>query len=230
MRRTLEDGTDQTGNIPDDLAPDELTLEKAEELFSKKSSEVVLGIDPDTNHHVYAKNGRFGPYVQLGESGEASTKMASLFPNDKLEEVTLERAMKLLSLPRFVGPIEGEEVWAYNGKFGPYIKRGKDSRTLSGGHEQLFTLTLEQADALLKEPKQARGRTTKEPVAVFTYPDRAEIKLLDGRFGLYLTDGALNAYLKRDDDAQVLDAAGIRNIFEERGKPPKAKEIGRAHV
>ena len=223
MRRTLVDGTDQTGNIPDDLAPDELTLEKAEELFSKKSSELVLGIDPDSNHHVYAKNGRFGPYVQLGESGEASTKMASLFPNDKLEEVTLERAMKLLSLPRFIGPIEGEEVWAYNGKFGPYIKRGKDSRTLSGGHEQLFTLTLEQADALLKEPKQARGRTTKEPVAVFTYPDRAEIKLLDGRFGLYLTDGTLNAYLKRDDDAQALDAAGIRNIFEERGKPPKAK-------
>jgi DNA topoisomerase I len=226
MRRSTEEGTDQTGNIPDDLAPDELTLEKAEELFSKKSSEAVLGVDAGTGLNVYAKNGRFGPYVQLGESGEPNTKMASLFPNEKLEELSLERALKLLSLPRFVGMVEGEEVWAFNGKFGPYIKRGKDSRTLSGGHEQLFTLTLEQAEALLKEPKQARGRTTKEPVAVFNYPDRGAIQLLDGRFGLYLTDGTLNAYLKREDNAQTLDAAGIRNIFEERGKPPKSKAKG----
>jgi DNA topoisomerase I len=221
MKRNV-DGADQTGNIPDDLAPDELTLEKAEELFNKRSSETELGTDATTGHKVYAKNGRFGPYVQLGESGEATTKMASLFPNEKLEDVNLERALKLLSLPRFIGSLDGEEVWAYNGKFGPYIKRGKDSRSL-GGHEQLFSLSLSEADAILKQPKQARGRATKEPVAVFNYPDRKAINLLDGRFGLYLTDGELNAYLKREDNAQTLDAAGIRSIFEERGKPPKSK-------
>jgi DNA topoisomerase-1 len=224
MRRTKDDGSDQTGNIPEDLAPDELTQEKAEELFSKKSSEAALGTDPNTNEQVYAKNGRFGPYVQLGENGEPGTKMASLFPNEKLEDVTLERALKLLSLPRFVGAVDGEEVWAHNGKFGPYIKRGKDSRTLPGGHEQLFTIGLEGAKELLDAPKQARGRTQKEPVAIFNYPDRAAIQLLDGRFGLYLTDGALNAYLKREDNAQTLDAAAIRSIFEERGKPPKSKQ------
>ncbi len=226
MKRTAADGQDQTGNIPDDLAPDELTLEKAEELFNKRSSEAVLGVDPATEQNVYAKNGRFGPYVQLGESGGATTKMASLFPNEKLEDLTLERAMKLLSLPRFVGNIEGEEVWAFNGKFGPYIKRGKDSRTLPGGHEQLFTLSLVDAEALLKEPKQARGRTAREPLQVFSYPDRTAIQLLDGRFGLYLTDGELNAYLKREDNAQTLDAAAIRGIFEDRAKPPKSKQKG----
>jgi DNA topoisomerase I len=222
MKRTTTEGQDQTGNIPDDLPPDELTFEKAEELFSKRSSEAELGVDAATGEKVYAKNGRFGPYVQLGESGGATTKMASLFPNEKLEDVNLERALKLLSLPRFVGNLEGEEVWAYNGKFGPYIKRGKDSRTL-GSHEQLFSITINEADAILKQPKQARGRATKEPVAVFNYPDRKPINLLDGRFGLYLTDGELNAYLKREENAQVMDAASIRSIFEERAKPPKSK-------
>ena len=213
---------EENGNIPDDLAPDELTLEKAEELLTKKSSERAIGTDPDTQQPVYAKNGRFGPYVQLGENGAANLKNASLFPNDKLEELTLERALLLLSLPRHVGDLEGEEVWGYNGKFGPYIKKGKDSRSLTK-HDELFSVSLDEAAALFAQPK-TRGRgAPKEPVQIFEYADRKAINLLDGRFGLYLSDGELNAYLRREDNTQVLDAAAVRQIFEERGKPPKAK-------
>ncbi|MFN3266499.1 MAG: type I DNA topoisomerase [Deinococcales bacterium] len=213
---------EETGNIPDDLAPDELTLEKAEELFSKRSSERPLGTDPVSGLPVFAKNGRFGPYVQLGESGTATTKNASLFPNDKLEELSLERALQLLSLPRHIGDLDGEEVWGYNGKFGPYLKKGKDSRSLAK-HDDLFTVSLEQAKALFDQPK-TRGRgSPKEPVQVFEFADRKPINLLDGRFGLYLTDGELNAYLRREDNAQTLDADAVRRIFEERGKPPKSK-------
>ncbi len=212
---------EENGNIPDDLAPDELSLEKAEELLTKRSSERAIGTD-ENGTPVYAKNGRFGPYVQLGETGSANLKNASLFPNDKLEDLTLERALLLLSLPRHVGDLEGEEVWGYNGKFGPYLKKGKDSRSL-GKHDELFTVTLEQAKGIFAQPKtQGRG-TPKEPVQRFEYPDRATINLLDGRFGLYLSDGELNAYLRREDNAQALDADAVRRIFEERGKPPKAK-------
>lgn len=213
---------EENGNIPDDLAPDELTLEKAEELFLKRSSERPLGTDAATGLPVFAKNGRFGPYVQLGESGGANTKNASLFPTDKLEELSLERALLLLSLPRHVGDLDGEEVWGYNGKFGPYLKKGKDSRSL-GKHDELFSINLEQAKALFDQPK-TRGRgSPKEPVQVFEFTDRKPINLLDGRFGLYLTDGELNAYLRREDNAQTLDADAVRRIFEERGKPPKSK-------
>jgi DNA topoisomerase I len=213
---------EENGNVPDDLAPDELTLEKAEELFSKRSSERPLGTDTATGLPVYAKNGRFGPYVQLGESGAANTKNASLFPTDKLEELSLERALLLLSLPRHVGELEGEEVWGFNGKFGPYLKKGKDSRSL-GKHDELFTVTIEQAKALFDQPK-TRGRgSPKEPVQVFSFADRQPINLIDGRFGLYLSDGEMNAYLKREDNAQALDADAVRRIFEERAKPPKSK-------
>jgi DNA topoisomerase I len=213
---------EENGNIPDDLAPDELSLEKAEELLSKRSSDRIIGIDSQTNQNVYAKNGRFGPYVQLGETGTATLKNASLFPSDKLEDLTLDRAMLLLSLPRHVGDLEGEEVWGYNGKFGPYLKKGKDSRSLTR-HDELFTVSIEEAAGIFAQPK-TRGRgTPKEPVQRFEYTDRAPINLLDGRFGLYLSDGELNAYLRREDNAQALDAASVRNIFEERGKPPKAK-------
>jgi DNA topoisomerase I len=213
---------EENGNIPDDLAPDELSLEKAEELLSKRSADRIIGIDSQTNQNVYAKNGRFGPYVQLGETGTPTLKNASLFPSDKLEELSLERAMLLLSLPRHVGDLEGEEVWGYNGKFGPYLKKGKDSRSLTR-HDELFSVTIEEATGIFAQPK-TRGRgTPKEPVQRFEYTDRAPINLLDGRFGLYLSDGELNAYLRREDNAQALDAASVRSIFEERGKPPKAK-------
>ncbi len=208
--------------IPDDLAPDELNREKAEELLTKRSSEQVLGTDPVSALQIYAKNGRFGPYVQLGENGATNVKMASLFPNDTLEDLTLERALLLLSLPRHVGDLDGEEVWGYNGKFGPYLKKGKDSRSL-GKHDELFTVDIAQAKAIFEQPK-TRGRgTPKDPVQIFEYTDRLPIKLLDGRFGLYLSDGELNAYLRREDNAQTLDADAVRSIFEERGKPPKSK-------
>jgi DNA topoisomerase I len=149
-------------------------------------------------------------------------RSASLLPGDKLEDITLERALKLLSLPRLVGQFEGEEVWAHNGKFGPYIKAGKDSRSLTN-HEELFTLSEEQAEAILRQPK-LRGRAQPKPaVQTFEFEDRKPIELRDGRFGLYLTDGEMNAWLRANDNPDNLDADRARDIFNERAKPPKGK-------
>jgi DNA topoisomerase-1 len=214
---------DARGNIPDDLAPDELTLEKSAELMGAKAAERVIGLDPRSGLPITAKSGRFGPYVSLGES----VKNASLLPGDKLEDITLERALQLLSLPREVGVLDGEEVWAFNGKFGPYLKKGPqdgkgDSRSLSN-HDQLFTVTIEEARALFAQPK-TRGRAQpKAPMAVYEYPERRPIQLLDGRFGPYLTDGELNAWLRANDNVSAMTAERALEIMNERGKPPKSK-------
>nr|WP_246351637.1 type I DNA topoisomerase [Deinobacterium chartae] len=208
---------EETANIPADLAPDELDLERAEELLRTAQGERVLGTDPGTGLPVLARAGRYGPYVQLGEDTPPA-KTASLLPGDKLEALTLERALELLSLPRFVGKLDGEEVWAYNGRYGPYLKKGSDSRNL-GSHEQLFTVTLEEAERLFQQPKARRG--AKGPLRVFEYPDREPIELREGRFAPYLTDGQLNASLRSGEDPLELSAAEARDILGERGKPPK---------
>ncbi|MFC4455630.1 type I DNA topoisomerase [Deinococcus sonorensis] len=208
-------------NIPEDLAPDELTLERAQELMSRPSGDQVLGQDPETGLPVIAKAGRFGPYVQLGDTTPPS-RTASLFPTDDLNTLTLERALQLLTLPRLVGTLEGEEVWALNGKFGPYLKRGTDSRSLTS-HEQLFTVTLPEAEALFQQPR-FRGRgATAGPLKSFEYPDRTAISLRSGRFGPYLTDGERNATLRKGEDGPDLSADDARSILEERGKEPKKK-------
>lgn len=220
---------EERATLPEDLTPDELTLERAEELLSRPSGERVLGEDPDSGLKVIAKAGRYGPYVQLGEENPPQ-RTASLFPEpeDDLNSITLERALELLTLPRFVGQIEGEEVWAYNGKFGPYLKRGKDSRSLSNdaaGRAKLFSVTQEEAEALFKQPKQfGRRGAAAAPLAQFEYPDRATITLKSGRFGPYLTDGEKNATLRKGEDGEALDADLARSIMEERGKEPKKKE------
>jgi DNA topoisomerase I len=214
---------EQTGPVPDDVAPDELTLEMAEKFLTERANERVIGSDPETNLEITARSGRFGPYVRLGALDDKDHgRSASLLPGDKLEDITLERALKLLSLPRLVGQFEGEEVWAHNGKFGPYIKAGKDSRSLTN-HEELFTLTVEQAEAILRQPK-LRGRAQPKPaVQTFEFEDRKPIELRDGRFGLYLTDGEMNAWLRANDNPDNLDADRARDIFNERAKPPKGK-------
>ena len=217
---------DTKGNIPEELAPDELTLEKAEELLSRPSGDRVIGEDPGSGLPVVAKAGRFGPYVQIGEENPP-LRTASLFPADDLGTLGLDRALKLLSLPRMVGTSEGEEIWAYNGKYGPYLKRGNDSRSLSF-HEQLFTTSLLEAEALFMQPRFGRGRgVAAAPLASYEYPDRAAITLKSGRFGPYLTDGERNATLRKGEDQASLTAEDARSIFEERGKEPK-KKVGKA--
>ncbi|GGM14132.1 type I DNA topoisomerase [Deinococcus aerophilus] len=216
----MQRGEDKA-NLPEDLAPDELTAEKAEEIMSRPSGDRTLGTDEATGHPVVARAGRYGPYVTLGAENPP-IRTASLFPTDDLATLSLPRALKLLSLPRLVGTSEGEEVWAMNGKYGPYLKRGGDSRSLTG-HEELFTVTLAQAEALFMQPRFGRGRTPAPPLSTYKYEGRPDIVLKSGRFGPYLTDGARNATLRKGESEGTLNAERALEILEERGKEPKGK-------
>jgi DNA topoisomerase I len=228
------DGT--RANIPDDLPPDELTLDKARELLANPAgAEHELGRHPDTDRRVVAKNGRFGPYVTevLEEEVPKGTKArtSSLFKSMSLETITLDEAVRLLSLPRRVGddPETGEEIQAANGRYGPYIRRGKESRSLEH-EEQLFEITLDEAAARLREPKR-RGR------AAATAPLRElgedpetkkQVVVKDGRFGPYVTDGDTNATLRKDDDpgeVTLLRAAEL--LAEKRAKGPAPKKTAK---
>ncbi|MDA8196825.1 MAG: type I DNA topoisomerase [Actinomycetota bacterium] len=193
---------DRSAPIPDGMAPDELTFEVAVELLEKGSGDRVLGVDPDTNLPVMVKVGRFGPFVQLGEAellgkGE-KPKTASLFKSMAPETISLDEALRLLSLPRLVGVEEGggEEVFATNGKFGPYIKKGRTSRSLES-EEQIFTITLGEALELIAQPQSRGGRRSATSVEVGVDPDGRKITLRSGRFGPYVTDGEVNATVKQ---------------------------------
>ena len=161
---------DDRASIPEDLAPDELTVERAEELLAAPSNDRVLGTDPETGLDVSVKAGRFGPYVQLGEAGEGGgpgkPRTSSLFSTMDPATLTFEQALELLRIPRVVGtdPETGEEMVAHNGKFGPYLKRGTDTRSLAS-EDQLLTVTLAEAQAMFAQPKQRRGRTGGGPAA-----------------------------------------------------------------
>ena len=158
----------QRVNVPGDIAPDELTPERAAELFDQPNSDVALGTDPDTGHQIVAKSGRFGPYVTevLPEGATGKPRTSSLLKSMALDTVTLEDALRLLTLPRTLGELDGEPVTAQNGRYGPYVKKGTDSRSLDG-EEQLFTLTLAEAKELFDQPK-ARGRRAAAPAAAGT--------------------------------------------------------------
>ncbi|WP_412028033.1 type I DNA topoisomerase [Deinococcus yunweiensis] len=212
----------EKANLPEGMAPDELTAENAEELMSRPTGDRVIGTDDATGHPVVARAGRYGPYVTLGAENPP-VRSASLFPSDDLTTLTLERALKLLSLPRLVGTSEGEEVWALNGKYGPYLKRGSDSRSLTT-HEQLFEVGIHEAEALFLQPRFGKGRAAAAPpLRSFEYPGRASIVLKSGRFGPYLTDGERNATLRKGEDEGTLTADRALEILEERGKEPKKK-------
>ena len=206
---------DERAPIPDDLAPDELTPERAEELLATPSTDRTLGNDPATGLPVLVRSGRYGPYVQLGEDAGASDgrarnrkpARASLFKTMDPETVTLEDALRLLSLPRAVGtdPATGEEITAQNGRFGPYLKKGSDSRSLDS-EEQLFTITLEEALAVYAQPKRRRGQRSTAPLRELG-PDPASgapIVLKEGRFGPYVTDGAVNVSLPRAETVEEI--------------------------
>jgi DNA topoisomerase I len=196
---------EDTVSVPESIAPDELTPEKALQLLAAPKGDVPLGTDPESTLPVYVKQGRYGPYVQLGDaSDEQKPKTQSLFRTMKPEAVTLEQALDLLKLPRTLGKSpDGEEIVAVNGKYGPYLTKGKESRNLDKDDEtKLLTITLPEALALFDQPKQYRGRgAPKPPLATFGVDPVSgkDIVLKEGRFGLFVTDGETNASLRKGD-------------------------------
>ena len=222
----LERGEDRA-SIPDGTAPDELDLPKAVELLEIGSGPSELGSDPDSGRAVYLKSGRFGPYVQLGENGE-EPKMKSLLPGMVPEEVQLEDALKLLRLPREVGrdPAKDEPVLADFGRYGPYLKRGSDTRSLESP-EQIFDIGLEKALEILATPKKGGFRRSAPKVLkeLGKNPAGEEVKLLDGRYGPYVTDGTTNASLPKGSDPEELTMERALELLEERAKrAPKRKK------
>src|SRR5690348_6470621 len=213
----------QRVNVPDDIAPDELTVEKAEELFNQPNGDVLLGTDPDSGREIVAKAGRFGPYVTevLPEGAPASAKprTGSLLKSMALDTVTLEQALKLLSLPRTLGELDGEPVTVQNGRYGPYAKRGTDSRSLES-EEQLFTLTLAEAKELFAQPK-TRGRRTGAAAPPLRElgedPETGKPMVIkDGRFGPYVTDGETNASLRKGDEVASITIQRAAELLADR--------------
>jgi len=221
-------------NVPEDLPPDELTLAKARELFANPAGEEIdLGTHPDTGLRVVAKNGRFGPFVTetLPEDAPKSAKprTGSLFKSMTLETITLDDAVKLLSLPRVVGTdAEGVEITAQNGRYGPYLKKGTDSRSIDS-EEKLLTITLDEALAIYAQPKQ-RGRAAasaplkelgNDPVS------GAPVVVKAGRFGEYVTDGEYNATLRKDDSVEELTLDRAAELLAERRAKGPAKKAAK---
>ncbi|GAB2962630.1 type I DNA topoisomerase [Nonomuraea fastidiosa] len=230
-------------NVPEDMTPDELTAEKAEELFSRPTGDRELGHDPVTGHLIVAKDGRYGPYVtevlpeppadedapkrRTKKADAPKPRTSSLFKSMSLDTITLEDALKLLSIPRVVGELEGEEVVAHNGKFGPYLKKGTDSRSLAS-EEELLTVTIEQAKELFAQPKQrGRGRAAAAAPLRELGDDpnsKKPVVVKEGRFGPYVTDGETNASLRKGDtveDITIERAAELLAERRERAPAPK---------
>jgi DNA topoisomerase-1 len=206
-------------SLPADLAPDELTAEKADELLAQPDSR-PLGRDPETELEIVVRTGRYGPYVTevLPQGAEGKPRTASLFASMSPESVSLEDALRLLTLPRVVGAIDGEEVTAQNGRYGPYVKKGTESRSLET-EEQLFTVTVDEAKALFAQPPRRRGRgAARGPLRELgADPGTArQIVLKDGRFGPYVTDGETNASLRRGDSVESVTLDRAVELLTER--------------
>ncbi|WP_033218470.1 type I DNA topoisomerase [Kitasatospora phosalacinea] len=235
----VEGETGQRADVPEDLPPDELTVELAEELFAKPSGERELGTDPVSGNPLVAKAGRYGPYVTevlpegTPKTGKNAVKprTASLFKTMDLDTVTLEDALKLLSLPRVVGTdAEGNEITAQNGRYGPYLKRGTDSRSLTS-EDQLLSITLDEALAIYAQPK-ARGRAAAAPPLKELGNDPVSEKpvvVKDGRFGPYVTDGETNATLRKDDEVETITPERAYELLaEKRARGPVKKTAKKA--
>jgi DNA topoisomerase-1 len=233
-----DDGTPagKRANVPDDLPPDELTVEKAKELFANPAGEEIhLGKHPESGLEVVAKSGRYGPYVTEVLPEDAPKKMkartASLFKSMSLDTITLDDAVKLLSLPRVVGVDEdGAEITAQNGRYGPYLKKGTDSRSLAS-EEQLLTITLPEAQAIYAQPK-ARGRAAASAPLKELGNDPVSgnpVVIKDGRFGAYVTDGEYNATLRKDDAIETMTIERAAELLaEKRAKGPAKKTAKKA--
>ncbi|WP_029137196.1 type I DNA topoisomerase [Nakamurella lactea] len=243
----------ERANLPDELAPDEVTPETVDELFSKaEAGDKELGTDPVSGHVIVAKDGRYGPYVtevlpepaSEGTAGASAPKKgskkaaaqkprtSSLLKSMSLETVTLEDALRLLSLPRVVGVApDGEEITAQNGRYGPYLKKGTDSRSLAD-EEQMFTVTLDEALAIYAQPK-ARGRSAAAapPLRELGTDPATEKPMVikDGRFGPYVTDGETNASLRKGDEVETLTVdRGAELLAERRARGPAPKKTRKA--
>ncbi len=224
----IEQG-ERKASIPDGLPPDEMNLAKAMELL--ESSEVEdepIGVHPPTEKPIYLKVGRFGPYLQLGEDDDEEKRNQSILKGMALEDVTVEVACKLLELPRTIGnfPDNDEPIQAFDGRYGPYIKCDKETRSLPTDLSPL-DVTLEQAIELLKQPKTRGRRAPKEPLRV--YEDKSpitenEVKILDGRFGPYVTDGETNASLRKGMDPKEMTFEAALDLLAERAAKGPAKK------
>ncbi len=214
-------------SVPDDIAPDELTAELVEELLSRPSGERDLGAHPETGRQILAKDGRYGPYVTevLPEGDDAKPRTASLFKTMALDTITLDDAVRLLTLPRTLESPDGQEIVVANGRYGPFVKMGAETRSLES-EEQLLTLTAEEALTVLSKPKERRGRGAPKPPLRELGPDPGSGKPLvvkDGRFGPYVTDGETNASLRRGDDVEGLTMErALELLAERRAKGPSA--------
>ncbi|MGJ9412734.1 type I DNA topoisomerase [Aeromicrobium sp. CF4.19] len=221
-------------NVPEDLPPDELTLVKAKELLANPAGqEKLLGTHPETGLDLVAKNGRYGPFVSeaLPEGAAKGTKprTASLFASMDLDSLSLEDAVTLLTLPRVVGTdVDGTEITAQNGRYGPYLKKGSDSRSLET-EDQLLTLTEEQARTIYSQPKKF-GRAAAKPPLKELGDDPVSgqpIVVKDGRFGVYVTDGEYNATLRKEDDLETLTAERAQELLAERRAKGPAKKTAK---
>jgi len=216
----------QRVNVPGDIAPDELTPERAAELFDRPSTDVALGTDPETGYQVVAKSGRFGPYVTevLPEGATGKPRTSSLLKSMALDTVTLDDALRLLTLPRTLGELDGAAVTVQNGRYGPYVKKDSDSRSLDS-EEQLFTVTLAEAKELFDQPK-GRGRRAAAPPLRELGEDPSSsrpIVIKEGRYGPYVTDGETNASLRRGDDVDSITVQrAIELLAERRAAGPAA--------
>ncbi len=223
----LERG-EERASLPDEIVPDELTPERAEELLSQSSAERTLGVDPETERSIVVRTGRYGPYVteELPDDSDEKPRTASLFASMDPETVTFEDALRLLSLPRTVGvdPADDVEIVAMNGRYGPFIKKGSESRSLES-EEQLFTLTLEEALALLAQPKQSRRRAAAAPLRELGADPSSDkpIVVKDGRFGPYVTDGETNASLRTGDSVEALTLERAVELLADRRSRGPAK-------
>ncbi|WP_034268541.1 type I DNA topoisomerase [Haloechinothrix halophila] len=253
-RTVTKDGeeTSQRANLTDELPPDELTPEIAEKLFATPQEGRSLGTDPVTGHEIVAKDGRFGPYVteilpeqeeKPAENGKKKTSKArkpkprtgSLFKSMSIESVTLDDALKLLSLPRVVGtdPESGEEITAQNGRYGPYLKKGTDSRSLSS-EEQIFDITLDEALKIYAEPKRRGRQAAAKPPLKELGDDPQSGKTMvvkDGRFGPYVTDGEYNASLRKSDSVDDLTPERAAELLADKrakGPAPKKRSTAKA--
>ncbi|MET7344158.1 type I DNA topoisomerase [Streptomyces sp. NPDC087866] len=228
----------QRADVPEDLAPDELSVEYAEELLAKPSGDFELGADPVSGNQIIAKDGRYGPYVTevlpegTPKTGKNAVKprTASLFKSMSVDTVTLADALKLMSLPRVVGEdAEGVEITAQNGRYGPYLKKGTDSRSLTS-EDQIFDITLEEALAIYAQPKQ-RGRAAAKPPLKELGTDPVSgspVVVKDGRFGPYVTDGETNATLRTGDSVEdITPERGYELLAEKRAKGPAKKKTAK---
>ncbi len=215
---------EERANIPVDMAPDELTAAMAEKLLAEPSGDRQLGTDPETGLEIVAKSGRYGPYVTEilpeGSPKSAKPRTGSLFSDMTLDTITLEQALRILSLPRVVGtdPADGIDITAQNGRYGPYLLKEKDSRSLAS-EEEIFTVTVEQALALFAQPKPRRGRGEAKPPLreIGNDPTSGKpIVVKEGRFGPYVTDGETNASLRVADDPMTVSVERASDLLSER--------------